>query len=280
MSTRDAYIPFSQRTGLTPVPPQLQLGEVSTELRRLIDYGIDKEVRRAEKHGYGRSCFEGKWLGFAMDFHVKFLKQSASSFENSGYIIRGKLESLVGKGSIGLLFDLVEFFVRHPDCSGALKSDLASAFVTAKAAYRIVDGLVVAIGSEHQAQAFENAVSTTESVGASAARQHLINAGLELRHGNWADSVRESIHSVESMARMIEPRADTLGPALKALETKGYIHGSLKAAFEKLYGYTNDEGGIRHALLDDQARVDEADALFMLGVCASFVSYLISRDGK
>ena len=28
------YVPFSQRTGLEPIPPQLKLGEVSAELRR------------------------------------------------------------------------------------------------------------------------------------------------------------------------------------------------------------------------------------------------------
>ena len=42
--------------------------------------------------------------------------------------------------------------------------------------------------------------------------------------------------------------------------------------------YTNDEKGIRHALLDDgTAKVDEADALFTLGACAAFVSYLINK---
>jgi hypothetical protein len=35
---------------------------------------------------------------------------------------------------------------------------------------------------------------------------------------------------------------------------------------------------VRHALVfGDEAQVDEADALFMLGACASFVSYLLTR---
>jgi hypothetical protein len=45
-----------------------------------------------------------------------------------------------------------------------------------------------------------------------------------------------------------------------------------------LYAYTSDEKGIRHALLDDStAKVDEADAMFMLGACAAFVSYLLNK---
>jgi hypothetical protein len=54
----------------------------------------------------------------------------------------------------------------------------------------------------------------------------------------------------------------------------------LKKAFGALYGYTSDKKtGIRHAKVFgvDEA-VDETDALFMLGACASFVSYLISRN--
>jgi hypothetical protein len=52
----------------------------------------------------------------------------------------------------------------------------------------------------------------------------------------------------------------------------------MKGAFQKLYGYTSDENGIRHAsVFDPKAKVDETDALFMLGACASFVSYLLAR---
>jgi hypothetical protein len=51
----------------------------------------------------------------------------------------------------------------------------------------------------------------------------------------------------------------------------------MKSGFTKLYAYTSDEGGIRHALLENAAKVDEADALFMLGACAAFVSYLINK---
>jgi hypothetical protein len=54
--------------------------------------------------------------------------------------------------------------------------------------------------------------------------------------------------------------------------------GSLKAAFGSLYGYSSDEEGVRHALVfSNETQVDEADALFMLGACASFVSYLLAR---
>lgn len=278
MSINDSYIPFSQRTGLTEAPPQLKLGEVSGELRRLIDYALSKEIERVERYGVNGHYFDGKWKEVAADFHVIFLQKPASTFENKSYTVRKSLENGVAKARYGDLFDLVEFFVRHPGCGETLKAELAEAFKLSRAAYRIIDGQVVAIGTEDQAEAFARAVAAADWVGAAAAKRHLVASGVGLRDGNWADSVRESIHAVEAMARKIDPAAKTLGEALKALDKKVRIHGSLKDAFNKLYGFTNDERGIRHALADDTANVDETDALFMLGACASFVSYLISRD--
>jgi hypothetical protein len=77
------------------------------------------------------------------------------------------------------------------------------------------------------------------------------------------------------MSLRFAPGTTTLGPALAALEKQGHLHGGLKAAFSSLYGYSSDEEGIRHALVfKEEAQVDEADALFMLGACAS---YLLAR---
>jgi hypothetical protein len=52
----------------------------------------------------------------------------------------------------------------------------------------------------------------------------------------------------------------------------------MKAGFGSLYGFTGDAKGIRHPLLESAAaQVDETDALFMIGACAAFVSYLINK---
>ncbi|MNR54811.1 hypothetical protein D3C85_1750690 [compost metagenome] len=76
------------------------------------------------------------------------------------------------------------------------------------------------------------------------------------------------------MARIVSgnPKA-TLGEALKALEKTGKLHAALKDGFSKLYGYTNDESGIRHAMLDEPQLTQE-DAKYFLLSCTSFVNYL------
>jgi hypothetical protein len=81
------------------------------------------------------------------------------------------------------------------------------------------------------------------------------------------------------MCRIItnNPKA-SVGDALKNLEKLGIkLHPSLKIAFGKLYGYTSDQGGIRHSLLD-QSDVDFEDAKFMLVSCSAFVNLLKARS--
>jgi hypothetical protein len=100
----------------------------------------------------------------------------------------------------------------------------------------------------------------------------------ELTNGNFADCVRESIHAVESAVRVLEPSGD-FSKALSRLEQKTNIHGAMKKGFVALYGFSSDEQGIRHPLLDKEApTVDEADALFMIGACSAFLSYLVNKS--
>jgi hypothetical protein len=273
------YVPFSQRTGLEPIPPQLQLGEVSAELRRLLYYYISLEIDRESYAPYDSAVFKDTWRRVAMDLHVLLFKRPVDTFDYSAYKNQQLINVFIQRAEMGDLFDLVEFLVRHSGCSDELKRELADAFVTSRAAYRVFDNkYITAIGTEEQAAAFERAIAETEAKNAVAARKQLIAAGVALRNSDWAGSVRESIHAVEAMAVRLAPGTDTLGAALKVLEQRGHLHGGLKAAFGSLYGYSSDEEGVRHALVfGDEAKVDEADALFMLGACASFVSYLLAR---
>ena len=120
---------------------------------------------------------------------------------------------------------------------------------------------------------FLGALAETDPNGTAA---HLRRASEQIDAGDWTESVRESICVVESVARELDPdAAAALDPALKAIAQHGALHPALKAAFSKLYGYTSDAQGIRHALLDrPDARVGQDEAVFMLGACAAFASYL------
>lgn len=80
------------------------------------------------------------------------------------------------------------------------------------------------------------------------------------------------------MCNVILGKSGTLGASLKKLEESSIsIHPSLKSAFEKLYGYTSDESGIRHAGRIDGKEATFAEAKFMLVSCSAFVNYLIDN---
>ena len=129
-------------------------------------------------------------------------------------------------------------------------------------------------------EAVQQAIETLRAASMYGASTHLRQAAEHINARQYADSIADSIHAVESVARVIDPGANnTLRPALNSLERAGLLkHPALKEAFTKLYGYTNDEQGIRHALTDQSAAdVGLDEAMFMFGACASFAAYLANK---
>lgn len=60
------------------------------------------------------------------------------------------------------------------------------------------------------------------------------------------------------------------------LESDGRVHPALKEAWVKLYGYTSDEGGLRHAM-QEEPDIDFATVKYMVVSCAAFVNLLSAR---
>lgn len=99
---------------------------------------------------------------------------------------------------------------------------------------------------------------------------------------DYKNSIKESISAVESICKIITKDSKaTLGKAINQLEKKGLnIHPSLISAFSKLYGYTSDEGGIRHAEGLFESKVSFGEAKYMLVSCCAFVNYLLEEYSK
>ncbi len=92
------------------------------------------------------------------------------------------------------------------------------------------------------------------------------------------NSIKESISAVEAALKQLsgDPSA-TFSKGLAAFEAKhGAMHGALRAGLNSLYGYTSDEKGVRHALVDEVANVSIDDARFMLVACSAFANYLVA----
>jgi hypothetical protein len=197
----------------------------------------------------------------------------------------GEFKPIFLTGAYTNVFGLLQHFLRQDSpeiarrCPPDLRNSVSTALQIGRAAYRIVDDdTIVPIGSEAEADTIERTFVDLANAEFHGARSHLRAAAEGLTAGQYSASVRESIHAVESVVRLIEPQND-FSKALAILEKKSGIHGALKSGFTAIYGYTSDEKGIRHPLLDDpKAKADETDALFMIGACAAFVSYLINKS--
>ena len=179
---------------------------------------------------------------------------------------------------------LIEFVLRNEYCPEHLRASLVKVFDQSPIAYFVADkdGLptIMPRASREAGEVTQQAIETIREGDMAGATTHLRKAAEQINAREYADSVRESINAVESVARTIDPKASkTLGPALDSLERVGLLkHPALKKALKKLYGYTSDEQGIRHPLLDkDSADVGLDEAVFMFGACASFAAYLVSK---
>ena len=182
-------------------------------------------------------------------------------------------------------FDIYDFIEFVADEIRDDKFDKACNFILERevAGYRLVDHLITPITDAHELAAIATGIEAAKTARLAGVAEHLHTA-LDMlsdrRNPDYRNSIKESISAVESLAKIIsgDPKAE-LGPALDAIEAKTPFHGALRAGFKSLYGYTSDEGGIRHALLDSPS-VDFADAKYMLATCAAFVNFLVTKAAK
>jgi len=176
---------------------------------------------------------------------------------------------------------LAEYLGDNPEAQRDF-TDLINAVLKEElAGYRFVDDQVVQITAEEEIAAIEQALAIPDSL--SPVREHLKQALMHLSNRqspDYRNSVKESISAIESLSKIISklPKT-TLGPALDAVEKKTKLHSDLKEGFQKLYGFTSDAQGIRHALMAEP-NLDQEDAKFMLVSCSAFVNYLIVKAQK
>ena len=147
--------------------------------------------------------------------------------------------------------------------------------------YRFIGYYIVAITDQCEINEIEQACCNPYS-GCRAHIEKAVGFLADREHKDYKNCIKESISAVESICKIIvgDEKA-TLGMAIKKLKENGInIHHALVTAFSKLFGYTSDEGGIRHAEGLFVSEVSFEEAKFMLVSCSAFVNYLIAEYGK
>lgn len=144
--------------------------------------------------------------------------------------------------------------------------------------YTLIEGSIVDIVNKEELKSLEDLINSKYN-NVSGHISKAISLLYNKEKPDYENSIKESISAVEAMCQIItENDKATLGQALKIL--KKDIHPALNAAFDKLYGYTSDVGGIRHANGLGNEKSTFAEAKYMLLSCSAFVNYLLEESNK
>ena len=172
-------------------------------------------------------------------------------------------------------YDFLEFVITYYERTKPRLSEFMNGILERElSAFRFVSGHLTDITNAQELAMLDDALRDSKFAGVTAHLQRGLELYADREKPDYRNSIKESISAVESMARIVSenPKA-TLGDALKTIEKRGSLHHALKDGFIKLYGYTSDEGGIRHAMLDEP-NLTSSDARYFLLSCTSFVNYL------
>jgi hypothetical protein len=174
------------------------------------------------------------------------------------------------------VFNIIEFtflHLTHDSFRNNLREKVNESLSDFSSPYRIIDNFFVSISDEEQVKEIDAALK----IPLKPVREHLTNSLRFLRDPSPTaprDSIRESIHAVESMCRLLTgDRYATLGEALNKLKGKIAIPEELEHSLHKLYGFTSNAQGVRHAIFDE-ANLTLREARFMVVACSAFVTYL------
>lgn len=275
MADEERQLTFSERIGITPVRTTLQLGSMDEALKNsLWNVLVEKifEPYRKSSWAKGDSLVDSIWgdhLKRKLDVRGMYSHEVVTS-------IRSHFDAC----SWNKVYELIEFLVQleearfRPAFNRILARELSG--------YRFVGKKLVPIVAEVEIAAIETALVQADKY--RPVNVHLSSALEKLadrESPDYRNSIKESISAVEAMCRIVtgDDKA-TLGQAVKKLEDSGVkLHTAFREALSKMYGYTSDAEGIRHALLEEST-LDADDARFMLVSCSAFVNYLKAKWGK
>ena len=275
MTVDPTKVSFSQAQGLEPLPRQLQLGELPENART----GLWNAFYLTHSDGYIRSFgIDPSWNEVLASVHAELFHRGLDTFSTDFNQVMNSYRGVFAEAPFNKVFDLILHIARHERCPEEFHARVASALQQHRLAYfyEAKSRTIFQASTPEEGQAIIDAVRELNDYGLDGAQNHLMQSAAFINQSEWAQSVHESISAVESIGVQIAPKGNTLGAALKNLSQQGIsVHPALNEGFGNLYGYTSNEQGVRHALLDQgQSNVGQDEAVFMLGACASFASYL------
>lgn len=289
---------FSESIGIQTCITQMQYTEfdnrtrtlISNQLRSILEFFFEKCGKFGDAVQYKNSYGDNSG---AEDFCCYVISEIFNERINleKGYsyiwrVIFDRLHNVISKAPYNEVLDVVELscgwinnhYCNHDDAMFLVMNEV---FEKEYVGYRFVDSHIVAITDKNEIESIEIACKNPYQ-GCRGHIQKAVGFLADREKKDYKNCIKESISAVENICQVITANDKaTLGQALKQLKDNGVkIHQALESAFTKLYGYTSDEGGIRHSERLFESNVTFEEAKFMLVSCSAFVNYLISELGK
>jgi PAS domain-containing protein len=275
-------VSFAEAEGRFRFPGALKWGEVDQRLRSALWTPFYFFLSKAtffdpnRGHQLREPAFELFINEYLCRRHSFISDFQQSRFRSDSYI--KEWEPVFKQGDWIELFDFITFIVRDGNCPRELIEDIVAALDEPYSPYRLdINSLtIIPVISEIQAETLKSDLGRVFETPFAGAKTHLQAALDALNQGDHRAVVRESINAVESAVRDFtnDPNA-ILSRALRKLVDEQGMHRALSDAFEKLYAYTSDENGIRHALVfGDNEKVGFDEAIFFVSACSAFVAFL------
>ncbi len=270
---------FSQRKGIRPVKSIMQVESMDDDLRNSLWNALQTFYWNRVHGIYGDDINKYQDIHqFAVQIWREYFKIPIDMLDKRWSVVHGKIRSYFFQGAWYEVYDFIEFVANSYNsrklnqefidyCNRILEREMS--------AYRFVDGVLVQLTSEEEIGEIEQVLNTPIKP-VSTHMKTALSLLSDKVAPDYRNSIKESISAVESLCNLITGGKDTLGDALKKVETRVAIHSALKKGFSCIYGYTNDASGIRHALLDEPTLKFE-DAKYMLVSCSAFINYLIAK---
>ena len=266
-------LPFSQRMGLNPIKRTIQVTSMDEGLRNALWNDLTRYVWRYSNYSEMYAFLDEIWMHFfRMLLDAKPVQFLTPNHIRIYYFHLEWYE----------VYDFIEFVANRCPVYGVSKEFVEASNYTLQkelSAYRFVGKKLVPITSEQEIAEIETAL--TVSMPFTPHLDRALDLLADRQTPDYRNSIKESISAVEALCQLITgSRKGTLEDALRKFEIKlGSVHPALKEAFRKLYAYTGDAEGIRHALLGE-SDLDVEDAKFMLIACSAFINYLVAKADK
>ncbi len=181
------------------------------------------------------------------------------------------------------VYDFVGFMmdnVSHPKPK-SVQDHLNSVLKAESAGYYIINSMVTPITNQIEITEIEQAANNPVTE----VNNHL-NTALQMLSSKTnpdpRNSIKESISAVEALLKKIgEDDKAVLDSALKKIKRKNpkLIDAKLGNIIQKLWDFSNDASGVRHASVEGKTVTNSDDAKFLLVICSAIVNYLIVKHG-